>query len=287
MLTLERTVIAMTTEQLPARQPTAVSQLLRAISSESEKGLPFADEQGDRFRIVVASTKALRERAYALGHRVYRACGYVHGDDGLLVHDYDARRDTFTLLIQTDAGKDIATATLVFDGSVGLPCDDIYHGELDAMRANGRRLVEVTRLCIDEDIRSRAVLVRLFNSLFIHAVCTRDTTDCVIEVNPRHVNYYQRLLSFEQLASERPCPRVKGAPAVLLHLKREIYEREVHRFASGAHAANERTLYRHFLPLAEEVIAAGHMARQCRPMSPDEAQYFGIKLPKARSALRS
>ena len=37
-----------------------------------------------------------------------------------------------------------------------------------------------------------------------------------MEVNPRHVRYYQRCLGFRQLGEVRQCLRV-DAPAVLLH----------------------------------------------------------------------
>jgi hypothetical protein len=143
----------------------------------------------------------------------------------------------------------------------------------------------VTRLCIDEQIRSRAVLVRLFNYLFIHAVCTRERTDCVIEVNPRHVNYYQRLLSFDQLGLQRPCARVKGAPAVLLHLRREVYEREVQRCRNAAVgvAVSDRSLYRHFLNACDEANAAAVMSRQSRSMGFIEASRFGLTPPFNRA----
>jgi hypothetical protein len=37
-----------------------------------------------------------------------------------------------------------------------------------------------------------------------------------MEVNPRHVGYYQRCLGFQQIGDLRQCQRV-DAPAVLLH----------------------------------------------------------------------
>ena len=44
-----------------------------------------------------------------------------------------------------------------------------------------------------------------------------EATDVVIEVNPRHVRYYQRAFGFRAFGAERRCERV-GAPARLLHL---------------------------------------------------------------------
>lgn len=39
----------------------------------------------------------------------------------------------------------------------------------------------------------------------------------MIEVNPRHVEFYRRMLGFEMFGAERLCNRV-NAPAVLLRL---------------------------------------------------------------------
>ncbi len=45
-------------------------------------------------------------------------------------------------------------------------------------------------------------------------------TDVFIEVNPRHVTYYSRIMGFVVAAGERLCERV-CAPSVLLHLEVE------------------------------------------------------------------
>jgi hypothetical protein len=257
--------ISTSAEVEKARPRTAVSQLLNAIYARPLDEMRFASDGGAGFRVMVASKRGLRERAYALAHRIYRTCGYVEDQEGLLICPYDARPDTFTLLIADDSGNDIATASLVFDSACdGLPCDEIYHDDLVDLRKRHRRLVEVTRLCINEKIRSRDVLVRLFNLLFIQAVNIRDCTDCVIEVTPQHANYYRRLLSFEQLGPQRLCPRV-GVEGVMLHLRREVYERELGRSRSsdGAVLASDRSLFRYFLPLDQERDAVRFLLSQC------------------------
>jgi len=51
-------------------------------------------------------------------------------------------------------------------------------------------------------------------------------TDVFIEVNPRHVGFYQRALGFAVAAGERFCERVK-APSVLLKLELADLERRL------------------------------------------------------------
>jgi len=180
----------------------------------------FTDERGDSFRIHVACSRAQRERAYRLAHRVYQTRGYVPADDnGMIVSPFDDDPTTFTLLVEDAQGRAAATITLAFDSAAGLPCDEIYGAELDGLRADGRRLSEVMRLAIDEaHAHSRALLVNMFILCSVFARRVRKSSDFVIEVNPRHVAFYRRMLAFEPAGPERLCPRVQDAPAVLLRL---------------------------------------------------------------------
>lgn len=279
--TEDRELLGMTPGLKQTRRPTAVSQILRVIDDELEQhGSKWEVDGGNghpAYRILVAADRKSRSRAYALAHRVYKGCGYAPNDEGMLVSPSDASPQTLTLLVQTDSGRDAATITLVFDSSQRLPCDEIYGTELDALRAQGRRLVEVTRLAIDEEHqRSKALLVRLFNFSYVFAKRVRGFDDFVIEVNPRHVNYYRRLLAFEPAGPERACPRVQGAPAVLLRLDLSIPEREVRRVGGKGLAANERALYPHFYSWLEEYAVAEFLARTHKPMTEAEARYFGL-----------
>jgi hypothetical protein len=134
-------------------------------------------------------------------------------------------------------------------------------------------------LAIDKDhAGSRSLLIHLFNFQSVFARQVKRYTDQMIEVNPRHVNYYRRLLAFELAGPERPCPRVNGAPAVLLRLEHVVQQQEIAR-ASGTQRSSPRSLYAHFCSLAQEEPIAEFLARQHRPMSIDEAEYFGLSTP--------
>ncbi len=269
-------VLGIAPERPLARRTTAVSQILRALNDDLELGETWRDKTfatGD-YRIRVACDRMLRRRAYALAHRVYEGRGYACNNSGLIVSPFDASPETLTLLVQDENGRDAATISLVFDAHDGLPCDEIYGEELSALRAQGRRLVEVTRLAIDPEFqRSKALLVCLFNFIYIFARRVKGRDDFVIEVNPRHVNYYCRLLNFVLAGPERACPRVQGAPAVLLRLDLSMVEREVQRVGGQGEAAAERTLYPHFFA-KDEVKVAEFLARRQAQMSGADVEYF-------------
>src|SRR5262249_23480488 len=87
----------------------------------------------------------------------------------------------------------------------------------------------VTQFAVDRGRTSDPTVgLTLMNLNQIYARKIAGATDLVIEVNPRHVDYYRRFWFFEALTAPRPCPRVRGAPAVFMHLPLAIidaYER--------------------------------------------------------------
>lgn len=279
----DRDLLGLAPELKSARRPSAVSQVLRAIRDDVERGEVTWEVLGKsggavEYRILVASTRELRERAYRLAHRVYCRSGYAGlNQDGWCVSPYDAQAQTLTLLIEDFSGQDVATVTLTFDSPSGLPCDEIFGLEIDTLRAQGRKVVEVTRLAMEEcHAHSKTLLVCLFNFIYVFARRVRADSDFVIEVNPRHVSYYNRLLLFEVQGSERPCPRVQGAPAVLLRLDLSVPEREGKRVRGAGPQANERSLYPHFYSWLEEGAIAEFLAKRQQPMSEAEARYFRL-----------
>jgi hypothetical protein len=250
------------------------------LHGPAEWDLAAETEVEHSYRMFVAADRTSRRRAYALAHRVYHGRGYVPACDEMIVSPFDSDPNTLTLLATDENGREAATITLVFDGDKGLPCDEIYATELNALRAQRRRLVEVTRLAIDESHqRSKVLLLRLFNFIYIFAQRVKGFDDFVIEVNPRHVNYYRRLLLFEEAGPQRPCPRVQGAPAQLLRLDLSIPAREVRRVGGKCAKANDRTLYPNFYSWLEEGAVAEFLARSHAPMTAEDALHFGLKHP--------
>jgi hypothetical protein len=258
-----------------------ISRALRALQAEVENAprkWNFSGELEQQFRIFVATSRADRERAYRLAHQVYAKRGYVpDACREMIVSPFDAQPQTFTLLAEDKQGRAAGTITLVFDAEAGLPCDEIFHSELDGLRASGRRLVEVTRLAIDEEhTHCKALLVHFFNFIYIYTRRVCAYTDFVIEVNPRHVLYYRRLLGFEALGPERPCPRVQGAPAVLLRLNLDLPKAEVRRVAGQRDAASTRSLYPYFYAESAEPPIAELLAQTHTPMTEADARYFNL-----------
>jgi len=248
------------------------------ISLKSDQAL-VENQKKLEFSIKIANTLEEREAVYRLAYQVYRAKGYIkeNGNEWLL-QPIDASPETVVFIVQ-DQFKNIAgSITLVFDGSSKLPADKIYKDELNSLRKNGKKTTEISRLVISPDYRnSKEILVLLFNYLAIYSYRVKHYDNLVIEVNPRHKEYYKSILCFEEIGAEKPCPQVQNAPAVLLTLPLLKYQAEIQRcHQSSANEKKERTLYPYFLKSSQENLVANYLEKQAKPMTADEKIYFGF-----------
>ena len=262
-----KTAVKSLTDGWPARK-----QYTRPVRTEAASDLIFEDvlPTGQTYRYRVAADMATRDRVYRFAYEVYHGVSLAMNGDGRVVSPHDAGPETFTLLAEDGAGTAVGTLSLVFDSDRGLPCDEIYWLETTRLRAEGRRMAEVTRLAQRKNIAdSRRVLLRLFNLIYIYARRVRGYTDFVIEVHPRHLKYYERAMCFEKLGDEQACLRVGGAPAVLGRVDLSMPDRK-ERWASG------RTLFPNFWNESRERFLAEALAAAWHPMPEHEACYFGI-----------
>lgn len=189
----------------------------------------------DRFRIRLASDEGRRSLASYLVSKRYGWRGYTTGP-------IRSTPDQITL-IASDDERALATISVGFDREAGLLADSLYPDEVAGLRALGARLCEFTKLAVEPGKHSQEVLAMLFHIAYIYARRINRCTDLLIEVNPRHVRYYELALGFVRLGPERTCPRV-DAPAVLLKLDLAHCEQELARV--GGHrkiAGRIRSLY--------------------------------------------
>ena len=168
----------------------------------------------------VARTRRELESAYGLVHTSYERAGLVdaHGT-GLRFGPHNFLPDTRTF-VATLHGDVVATVTLVFDSPLGLPMDAVYGDVLGPLRADGRRLVEVTMLADRRASgrRTLPIVLRLTKILFDYAREQAESDDLVVAVHPRHQAFYERLLYFEAIGERRSYVSVRGNPAVALRL---------------------------------------------------------------------
>ena len=129
------------------------------------------------------------------------------------------------MFVATDSEMTVGTITLGLDSAGGLLAEGTYSEAVQEKRAAGCNVCEVTRLAVAEQADSKRVLASLFSLAFATA-SVHGVTDVFVEVNPRHVVFYRRVLGFMVAAGEKFCERVK-APSVLLWLTMDELEQRL------------------------------------------------------------
>ncbi|UOD29257.1 long-chain N-acyl amino acid synthase [Massilia violaceinigra] len=203
-----------------------------------------AGQQLQVFHIRLANSAGRREAASLLIRKMYGWRGYAF--EPSLQHD----PNKVTLYAET-GGVLVGTMSLCLDSAFGLPADDNFRDRLDALRSQGRRLCEPSRLAIDKGVTKR-VFAALIHISYLYSHKLHGFTDYVIEVNPRHVMFYKRMLGFSDFGGERPCSRV-GAPAVLLRLPLEEMGVQIRKWGGLMERhGEERSFYPYFFPVWDE-----------------------------------
>ena len=185
----------------------------------------------DRRRQIQSSV--LVERRYAWrGYKVGKQQGAVCTDTELTLQVCIGRRVFGTLTVRNDSGN-------------GLAADALYKSEIDAYRIAGRRVTEVTRLAVDPELGSKEVLGVLFHAAYEACGSVYGANDIFIEVNPRHVAFYRRMMNFHAVGEEKVCPRV-DAPAVLLQVDVSYMRKQAALYGGRAGEVAARSLYPYF-----------------------------------------
>jgi hypothetical protein len=215
--------------------------MARLLLDEPAPWSTFEDEKGQRqLTIRAADCDGSRSSAHILVNRMYAARGYT---TSAMPDHSNANRIT---LVASDEGETVGTITVNFDGSQGLLVDECFAAEARQLRNDGVLLCEFIKLAVDGVVRSKKVLASLMDAAFL---CAREVRRCdkaLIEVNPRHVRFYESMLGFKVLRRERMNRRV-NAPAVLMSLDLAFADEQVEEahHGDGAPANGKRSLYRH------------------------------------------
>ena len=246
-------------EELPIASfaaPVAVRELCTADGPRTASHEHPLDVQ--LFNVCMATTDGRREAASLLIRKMYGWRGYAFEP----ARHHEANK--ITLYAET-GGAVIGTMSLCLDSPILLPADENFHDQLDALRRQGRRLCEPSRLAIDKGVTKR-VFAALIHISYLYARQLHGFTDYVIEVNPRHVMFYKRMLGFQDFGGERPCTRV-GAPAVLLRLQLENVGEHIARWGGQMEQhGDERSFYPYFFPPGDVAgITTRLMAGQVTP----------------------
>ena len=143
----------------------------------------------------------------------YKQNGYL--EDDLKIKDfYYLFSPTTKIYINTNKNKLISTVSMFIDSKeYGLPSDQLYEKEFEALRRQGRKLIEGGMLAGEQ---GRPLLYLM--SVFFKEAKNQKSDDILLIINPKHKKFYEKMLLFKQIGEEKQCPKVNNAPAILMKL---------------------------------------------------------------------
>jgi hypothetical protein len=211
-------------------------------------------EFGD-YSIRVAEEKGRLREISALVNRMYAWRGYQTPSSK------PVERPKNQVTLEGIFGNHLfGTLSVTLDSPGGLAAEGLYTEELNTLRKVDSRLCEFTQLAIEPRFNSKDFLARLIHVAFVYAHLIQHASDMVIEVNPRHVGFYRRMLGFSRAGPERLCERVL-APAVLMHIDLAFMGQQIARHGGGNRQDDVRSLYPHFFSPDEQSALCERMSR--------------------------
>ncbi len=213
---------------MTAVSPTAPSALPR-LSLAANPLLP----RDESFTVARHLSDVLE--AWHLVYQAYHENGLIEANSHRIHTMAPAISPRAAVCLSRRAGAVTATLTAVLDGPNGLPLDKVYGLELDTLRKQGRRPIEVCLLAHrwqtmagrrdmeqaggDQILRHKVTLVNLMRLVYAYALAN-ETDDVVAGVHPRHAGFYCRAFGFKRVGEVRTYATVNHRPVILLHADR-------------------------------------------------------------------
>lgn len=204
---------------------------------------PGSTPAGDTETLTFRIARDLKEviASWRVVYDVYVRSGFIHPNP-YLIHTTPHVLSTSSAVFHSAIGDEVeSTLTAMVDGPMGLPLDSVFRPELDAFRQRGRRLTEYglfahTRQlanpemerkseCCKEarresEARVQSSIVHLMRLAFYFAL-TRNSSDFVVGVHPKHARFYHRAFGFNPIGPVKSYATVNHRPVMLLHANLE------------------------------------------------------------------
>jgi hypothetical protein len=209
--------------------PTSLPRFVGGIACASPTSTPPSNlsERRKKFRkarldldenitLQIADTPKLKQLAAELLRNEYKKLGFDTSFIDNPTNTSDGRRLT---LLAKEGARASGTCSLMLDRpGLRLGADKNHEAYLNVLRQEGKCSIEVCRLAVASELAdstSRVVLAALIGHTFLCANYFQGYRPyLVIEVNPRHTNYWKNL-GFDVLVEKSWCERV-NQPSVLI-----------------------------------------------------------------------
>ncbi len=135
--------------------------------------------------------------------------------------EYVSRNAAVILGKQND--KSICTISAVLDSKRGLPLDAYFKKELDELRGQKKKLIEIGLLASARDVINPAQTIEMLSSIARFGVHS-SYHDYVIGVHPRRAEFLKKVFGFHAISEAKVYHRLKKAEVILLYADGQHFE---------------------------------------------------------------
>jgi len=155
--------------------------------------------------------------AWGLVYRRYHDAGLIRPNDYNLFTFPEYLSNNSAVIIGRDNSNTVCTISAVIDGPERrLPLESYYADELNRMRDEGKKLIEIG---LHADSRNRSSISDITDLMagIARFGIQMNHHDFVIGVHPRRAAFYQTVFGFKPVGPVKSYQKLDTAPVVLLH----------------------------------------------------------------------
>ncbi|MFM7903595.1 MAG: N-acyl amino acid synthase FeeM domain-containing protein, partial [Bacteroidota bacterium] len=164
----------------------------------------------------VASTFQEVTEAWCLVYKQYLAASLIMPNELSVFTFPEYISPNAAVFMGKKMGHTVSTVSAVLDSNRGLPLDHYYQNELDQLRQEGKKLIEIGLLADTRAAGNFQNITELMSGIARFGVYS-DNHDYVIGVHPRRMAFFNQVFGFKQVGEVRDYGKLRTAPVVLLH----------------------------------------------------------------------
>ncbi len=172
------------------------------ITQEATFSTSFLDAEPDYIFKIADTTNDLLQAFHLLYHE-YLNAGYVQEKPDKILFTKHHLLPKTTVFVAKSKENVLSTASLFRDTEVfGLPMDTLYKKELESLRVQHRKILEIGSLASDRHGFSRCGTTNFTRLLLLYCVFSNIDDVCIM-VNPKHVHLYKNRCGFEIFGEQK------------------------------------------------------------------------------------
>lgn len=205
--------------------PNRPSQPSNAPSDNAVNGVASPDTPKATERRLTSTPISIRlaqnydelKNAYALVYTQYLKQGYQKPNSkGVRFLPHFGLPTSYTLVGEIN-GNTVGTVTIVTDGLLGLPMEKEYPAPIAELRAQGRRMAEISCLVTRRGM-DLPVILQLMYAIYEFSFFQLGMTDLCVAVTTEHQPFYRKVLRFDAISESAEYSSCNNVSAVAMRL---------------------------------------------------------------------